>query len=93
MTAGTPDHLGLSRVGKGESWTETEMRYVPVFPPARQQEACSFQEVTLKKPPNKVGCVMIEELGDQRVYIKLEIGEGDRYIYGRSFHHDLPEEA
>ena len=39
MTAGTPDHLGLARVGKGESWTETEMRYVPVFPPVRQQEA------------------------------------------------------
>ncbi len=59
----------------------------------RLEQNCSFQEVTLKKPPNKVGYVMIEELGDQRVYIKLEIGEGDRYIYGRSFHHDLPEEA
>jgi hypothetical protein len=59
----------------------------------RLEANCALQEVELKKPPNKVGYVMIERLGDQRIYIKLEIGEGDRYVFGRSFHHALPEEA
>src|SRR5262249_40155542 len=54
----------------------------------RLEQNCSFREVPLDKPPDKVGYLMIEALGEQRIYIKLEIGEGDRWVYGRSFHHD-----
>ncbi len=31
----------------------------------RLEQNCSFRELPLKKPPNKVGYVIIEELGDQ----------------------------
>jgi hypothetical protein len=50
--------------------------------------AAEFKSVLLDKPSGKVGYVAVYRQGEHAIYIKLEIGDGDRCIFGRSFHPD-----
>jgi hypothetical protein len=48
---------------------------------------CELQLVHLERPRGKVAYSMTTQLPHSVwVYVKLEIGDGDRWIYGRSFH-------
>ncbi len=49
-------------------------------------EECELYLVRLDKPAGKVGYAFEKLYCNQRVYVKLEIGPGDRLLYGRSFH-------
>jgi hypothetical protein len=47
---------------------------------------CELFPVRLDKPPGKVAYAFEKLYCEQRVYVKLEIADGDRVLYGRSFH-------
>jgi hypothetical protein len=42
--------------------------------------------IALDIPTGKEGHVVVFSVGKQEVYVKLEIGDGDRHIYLRSYH-------
>lgn len=42
--------------------------------------------LVMDKPPGTTGYIMKPIYHGQKLYIKLEIGAGDRCVYGRSFH-------
>jgi hypothetical protein len=50
------------------------------------EEDCELFLVQLDKPPGKVAYAFEKLYCNQRVYVKLEIADGDRVLYGRSFH-------
>ena len=50
------------------------------------EEGCELCCVHLDKPPGKVAYAFEKVYCNQRVYVKLEIADGDRVLYGRSFH-------
>jgi hypothetical protein len=49
-------------------------------------ESCELALVRLDKPLGKVAYAFEALYCKQRVYVKLEIADGDRLLYGRSFH-------
>jgi hypothetical protein len=46
----------------------------------------SIDTIALDVPAGKEGHVVVFKVGDQDVYVKLEIGDGDRQIFLRSYH-------
>jgi hypothetical protein len=50
------------------------------------EEGCEISVVPLDKPPGKIAYAFERLYCNQRVYVKLEIADGDRWLYGRSFH-------
>ena len=51
----------------------------------------SIEQVRLRKPPGRVGHVMLVPTKHGTIYIKLELGSG--VIWGRSFHYSAPNEG
>jgi hypothetical protein len=49
-----------------------------------------IETITLDQPPGKTGYVLNLNLAGQAVYVKLEIADGDRAIYLRSYHLSTP---
>ncbi len=51
-----------------------------------------IEGITLEKPPGEKGYVMLfkQETG-QDIYIKLQFGKGQEWLFGRSFHYSDPE--
>ncbi len=47
-----------------------------------------IEVITLEKPPGEKGYVMLfkQETG-QDIYIKLQFGKGQKWLFGRSFHY------
>jgi len=45
-----------------------------------------IETVALDVPAGAKGYVILFRVGDQEVYVKLEIGDGDRQIFLRSYH-------
>jgi hypothetical protein len=50
------------------------------------EEECEVSLVRLDKPPGRIAHAFEKRYCNQRVYVKLEIADGDRVLYGRSFH-------
>ncbi len=50
------------------------------------EEGCELFPVPLDKPPGKIAYAFEKVYCNQCVYVKLEIADGDRVLYGRSFH-------
>jgi hypothetical protein len=50
------------------------------------EDGIPIDTIVLDVPPEKQGHVVVFNVGDQAVYVKLEIGDGDRQIFLRSYH-------